>query len=195
MSIPLLVEYYSEMPERRLKEEASSWRARLQAATDTFRQRVEGRYTEGTLLRLLESPSSQARQAALTALGLLNVAVLLGTPADRVVHPVGVRARLFARLTRVSRPGAIALVGALFAISVDTLSQAALFAITANQLLSHTAGIRDEAPMYGSHDDGALGYGETDALENVQSFEMVSNIVNLQERRHELSCAVRRCAE
>jgi CubicO group peptidase (beta-lactamase class C family) len=32
-------------------------------------------------------------------------------------------------------------------------------AITANQLLSHTSGIYDEAPMYGSHDDAALGAG------------------------------------
>ena len=72
MSIPLLVEYYSEMPERRLKEDAGSWRARLQAATDSFRQRVEARYTEGTLLRLLESPSSRAREAALVALGLVG---------------------------------------------------------------------------------------------------------------------------
>jgi len=31
--------------------------------------------------------------------------------------------------------------------------------VTANQLLSHTAGIHDEAPMYGSHDDSALGNG------------------------------------
>lgn len=31
--------------------------------------------------------------------------------------------------------------------------------VTANQLLSHTAGIHDEAPMYGSHDDDALGKG------------------------------------
>jgi CubicO group peptidase (beta-lactamase class C family) len=31
--------------------------------------------------------------------------------------------------------------------------------LTANQLLSHTAGIRDDAPMYGSHDDSALGAG------------------------------------
>jgi tetratricopeptide (TPR) repeat protein len=68
----LLVEYYSEMPERRLKEDASSWRARLQAATDSFRQRVDTRYTEGTLLRLLESPSSRAREAALLALGLVG---------------------------------------------------------------------------------------------------------------------------
>ncbi len=31
--------------------------------------------------------------------------------------------------------------------------------ITASQLLSHTAGILDTAPMYGSHDDAALGNG------------------------------------
>jgi len=31
--------------------------------------------------------------------------------------------------------------------------------VTANQLLSHTAGIHDEAPMQGSHDDAALGNG------------------------------------
>ena len=60
MSIPLLVEYYSEMPERRLKEDASVVAPRLQAATDTFRQRVEARYTEGTLIRLLESPRARA---------------------------------------------------------------------------------------------------------------------------------------
>jgi CubicO group peptidase (beta-lactamase class C family) len=31
--------------------------------------------------------------------------------------------------------------------------------VTSNQLLSHTAGIRDEAPMQGPHDDAALGNG------------------------------------
>ena len=31
--------------------------------------------------------------------------------------------------------------------------------ITANQLLSHTSGLRDEAPMFGSHDETALGNG------------------------------------
>jgi CubicO group peptidase (beta-lactamase class C family) len=35
----------------------------------------------------------------------------------------------------------------------------AISAVTANQLLSHTSGIHDEAPMYGSHDDSALGAG------------------------------------
>lgn len=31
--------------------------------------------------------------------------------------------------------------------------------VTAHQLLTHTAGLRDEAPMYGLHDDSALGHG------------------------------------
>jgi len=31
--------------------------------------------------------------------------------------------------------------------------------LTANQLLSHTSGLRDEAPMFGSHDEAALGSG------------------------------------
>jgi CubicO group peptidase (beta-lactamase class C family) len=35
--------------------------------------------------------------------------------------------------------------------------------ITANQLLSHTAGLHDEAPPYGSHDDSALGSSKTAA--------------------------------
>jgi len=35
----------------------------------------------------------------------------------------------------------------------------ALAKITADQLLSHTSGLRDEAPMYGSHDDSGLGNG------------------------------------
>jgi CubicO group peptidase (beta-lactamase class C family) len=34
-----------------------------------------------------------------------------------------------------------------------------LAGVTANQLLSHTAGIHDEAPMIGPHDDEALGAG------------------------------------
>jgi len=70
----------------------------------------------------------------LAVLGLLNLCAVLGTPPDRVVRPVGIRGRLFERLTHTSRPGAIALVGALFALSFDTLSQAALFAVTASQL-------------------------------------------------------------
>lgn len=81
----------------------------------------------------LEDVGTWISIAFLAALGLLNLAAVLGTPADRVVEPVGIRGRVFARLTRTSHPVAIAFVGTLFAISFDTLSQAALFAITANQ--------------------------------------------------------------
>jgi len=35
----------------------------------------------------------------------------------------------------------------------------AIGALTANQLLSHTSGLRDEAPMFGSHDETGLGIG------------------------------------
>jgi CubicO group peptidase (beta-lactamase class C family) len=35
----------------------------------------------------------------------------------------------------------------------------AIAKLTANQLLSHTAGLKDEAPMFGSHDEAALGAG------------------------------------
>src|SRR5258708_4302383 len=35
----------------------------------------------------------------------------------------------------------------------------AIARLTANQLMSHTAGLKDEAPMFGSHDETALGAG------------------------------------
>jgi tetratricopeptide (TPR) repeat protein len=39
---------------------------------DAFRQQVSGRYTEATLARLVESPQSQARRAAVLGLGLIG---------------------------------------------------------------------------------------------------------------------------
>ncbi|HEX9180831.1 MAG TPA: nickel transporter, partial [Burkholderiales bacterium] len=47
--------------------------------------------------------------------------------------PVGLKSGLLGRLQRTSHPLLIALVGSLFAISFDTMSQAALFAVTATQ--------------------------------------------------------------
>jgi high-affinity nickel-transport protein len=45
-----------------------------------------------------------------------------------------VRGRLFARLTRAEHPVLIAAVGAAFALSFDTISQAVLFSITGSNL-------------------------------------------------------------
>lgn len=69
----------------------------------------------------------------LTLLGLVNLRAVLGTPRHEVVRPVGVKGRFLGRLQRTGNPFAIALVGALFALSFDTMSQASLFAVTATQ--------------------------------------------------------------
>ena len=69
----------------------------------------------------------------LVLLGSLNLAAVLRAEPDEMVQPVGLKGRLLGRLRHVSHPALIALVGALFALSFDTLSQAAFFALTATQ--------------------------------------------------------------
>jgi high-affinity nickel-transport protein len=56
------------------------------------------------------------------------------TPSGEVVRPAGFRSRLFARFTQASHPVLIAAVGAAFAISFDTISQAVLFSLTGSHL-------------------------------------------------------------
>ena len=69
----------------------------------------------------------------LTTLGVLNLRAVLNTEPDAVVQPVGLKGRLLGRLRHVSHPAGVALVGALFALSFDTVSQATFFALTATQ--------------------------------------------------------------
>lgn len=69
----------------------------------------------------------------LFALGLLNIRAVLTAEPDEVVRPVGLKGRFLGCLAQAASPGLIALVGALFALSFDTISQAALFALTATQ--------------------------------------------------------------
>jgi len=71
--------------------------------------------------------------AFLVALGSLNLAAVLRAGPDEVVQPVGLKGRLLGNLRHASHPALIALVGALFALSFDTLSQAAFFALSATQ--------------------------------------------------------------
>ena len=71
--------------------------------------------------------------AFLTLLGLLNLRAVLSAAPDAVVAPVGVKSGLLVHLQSASHPLAIAAVGALFALSFDTMSQAALFAVTATR--------------------------------------------------------------
>jgi len=69
----------------------------------------------------------------LVALGSLNLAAVLTAEPHEMVQPVGLKGRLLGNLRHVSHPALIALVGALFALSFDTLSQAAFFALTATR--------------------------------------------------------------
>ena len=82
----------------------------------------------------LESTGTWISIGFLALLGIANLMAVLRTPRDEVVRPAGFRSRLFARLTRASHPVLIAAVGAAFAISFDTISQAVLFSLTGSQV-------------------------------------------------------------
>ena len=71
----------------------------------------------------------------LLALALLNIASLRCTLPHEHARPVGLRGRWFARLAVLAGDGPLAAagLGALFALSFDTLSLAALVAVSASQ--------------------------------------------------------------
>jgi nickel/cobalt transporter (NiCoT) family protein len=69
----------------------------------------------------------------LALLGVANLHAVFSSKPGQVVVPVGLKGRFLGRLARAASPGLVALVGALFALSFDTVSQAALFALTATR--------------------------------------------------------------
>lgn len=66
----LLIDYYRRIPQRKDDEEPQTWAVRLQEALDLYKEEVAARYTEGTLQRVTSSPCTEARRAAVLALGL-----------------------------------------------------------------------------------------------------------------------------
>jgi tetratricopeptide (TPR) repeat protein len=69
----LILEFYQDIPERRFEDNPLEWRIRYQAACESYRKQVGGRYNEGTLLRLLVTTEDvPTRKACLLALGLLG---------------------------------------------------------------------------------------------------------------------------
>ena len=92
MATALLLEYYNELPMPQ-SDVSKDWENRLRASLDKFKKKVAGRYSEGTLQRLLNSMDSATRRAAILALGLIGtarmscpaVAGMLHDP-DRVVR-------------------------------------------------------------------------------------------------------------
>ncbi|MBP6675701.1 MAG: nickel transporter [Vitreoscilla sp.] len=71
--------------------------------------------------------------AFLLALGLVNLSAVLATPAGQTVALVGLKGRWLGRLTQARSRLGVAAVGAVFALSFDTISQSVLFAATATQ--------------------------------------------------------------
>jgi len=81
----------------------------------------------------LEVTGAAVSVAFLFGLAFLNVRAVLTTAPHAVVAPAGVRARLLGRFLDIRRAWAVAAVGGLFALSFDTISQAALFALAAGR--------------------------------------------------------------
>ena len=75
----------------------------------------------------------------LLLLGIANLWVLQRTPRHQSVRFAGWRSALYRRLLNVSGAGPILGIGALFAISFDTLSQAALMGATGTAAMGMTA--------------------------------------------------------
>lgn len=94
--------------------------------------------TEWKAPEWLEETGTWISIGFLALLGIANLAAVLRTPRGEVVRPVGLRSRLFSRLTRAEHPIVIAAVGAAFALSFDTISQAVLFSVTGSHLAGWT---------------------------------------------------------
>jgi nickel/cobalt transporter (NiCoT) family protein len=76
----------------------------------------------------------------LLGLAWLNLHAVWTTPRHEIVAPAGLKSRLFKRMVAVEHPLFIMGVGMLFALSFDTISQAALFAVAATRFgsVGHT---------------------------------------------------------
>lgn len=81
----------------------------------------------------LEASGAWISIGFLTLIGVVNLSAVLSTAPDQVVTPIGLKGRFLGRLGRANKPATVAVVGALFAVSFDTVSQSALFALTATQ--------------------------------------------------------------
>ena len=81
----------------------------------------------------LEATGAWISIVVLVLLGGVNIAAVFRTPDGELTHLTGWRSGLFARLLRAGSPLTVMAVGTLFALSFDTFSQAALFAVTATQ--------------------------------------------------------------
>lgn len=81
----------------------------------------------------LEAFGLLSSAAVLFALAFVNLRNVWVSDPGTPVSPVGIKARFLKQLPDIEKPWAVAAVGALFALSFDTISQAALFALAAGR--------------------------------------------------------------
>jgi len=81
----------------------------------------------------LEITGATVSIAFLFGLAFVNLRAVLVAGPDAVVAPTGFKGKLLSRFLTVRRAWAVTAVGALFALSFDTISQAALFAVAATR--------------------------------------------------------------
>jgi high-affinity nickel-transport protein len=117
----------------------------------------------------------------LAAIGLVNLRAVLRAPRDAPVPLVGLRGRLLQRLLGRfgQRQGAAAVmgVGALFALSFDTLSQSALFAVMAVQFggLEHALLLGSLFVLGMLASDGANGWWVSRLIDRTDRLAVVAS--------------------
>jgi tetratricopeptide (TPR) repeat protein len=82
--LPLIAEYYQLLPEQNPEIEPQRWAQVFRKALAKFQRAVSARYQESTLERLLFSPATDVRQAAVLALGMIGTMQVNGSLADRL---------------------------------------------------------------------------------------------------------------
>ncbi|HEX3313498.1 MAG TPA: tetratricopeptide repeat protein [Gemmataceae bacterium] len=71
MRQPLILDYYSLLPECTVDAEPAKWAERYRRGLAKYQRAIEARYNEATLERLLNSQAPEVRRAAVLALGLV----------------------------------------------------------------------------------------------------------------------------
>ena len=82
----------------------------------------------------LEASGTGISIAFLLALAAVNLYAVFAAPAGSVVAPRGIRSRFLGRFVTARSASGVAAVGALFAVSFDTVSLAVLFALAASRM-------------------------------------------------------------
>ena len=130
----------------------------------------------------LEITGVDVSVAYLFGLAFLNLRAVVRTHPGHVVAPVGFKGRLLGRFLTVRRGWAVLAVGMLFALSFDTISQAALFALAA----SHYGGAGSALTVAGLF---VLGMLCVDGVNGV----WISRLICTADRRAAIASRVMAC--